>query len=797
MDSSQFKNTLLSAWFAMIVIALAGFAVYSNTFSSPFVFDDISSIVENSAIRDVLNFFDFNRIPSTRPVVDLTFALNYKLGKLNVFGYRLVNIIIHIINGFIVYFLSFEILKLLLRPRGEGIGAEGSKLKGKRKGVKGKKGEKGSRNWTDISYNSRLHFTALFAALIFVAHPIQTQAVTYICQRYASMAALFYMASVLFYLKARIIAQSSKLKGQSLVSRPLSAFSFQLSALYALSILCGLLAFLSKQNTASLPLAILLVEYLCVDSSWESWKKKIPWIALAFIFFLLTLLYVSGAFRGEISARGLLEDVSVLGRETELVSRWSYLCTQFNVLVIYIRLLFIPIGQSLDHLYLFKSGFFDDYTPAAFLFLLGLLALGVFNRTKRPVITFGIFWFFITLSVESSIIPIRDAMFEHRLYLPIFGFALAIGFLMFQIFSKRNSLIILVSVFIIITALGTATYVRNGVWQDDLTLWKDVLSKNPENIRASNNLGRALAQSGRFEEADSHFSDVLRFDQEEAKAHFNKGVAMAGQGRFEEALRNYREALRINPRYAQAHYNSGTIFETLGELEEALNHYSQALRIKPDYLKPMINAGVIFARKGQMDKAAAYLSEALKSDPENAIVHNNLAGTMAGQGRIDDAIRHYTEALRIRPDYGDAHYNLGITLKRKGDPDGAIRHLSEAVRINLGNAKAYFDLGNLLADQGRLDEAIRYLSEAVRLQPDDSVPVCYNIACAYARQNRREEAIAWLKKAVEGGFNRWDLLGNDRDMENIRNTSYYKSLINDNEQLQENGGQESEEGGRP
>jgi hypothetical protein len=127
---------------------------------------------------------------------------------------------------------------------------------------------------------------------------------------------------------------------------------------------------------------------------------------------------------------------SVFMRETELVSRWSYLCTQFNVLVIYIRLLFLPIGQNLDYLYPFKSGFFDGYTPLAFMFLAGLAALGIWNRKKWPIITFGIFWFFITLSVESGIIPIRDAVFEHRLYLPMFGFALIVSYLLFHLLSK-------------------------------------------------------------------------------------------------------------------------------------------------------------------------------------------------------------------------------------------------------------------------------------------------------------------------------------------------------------------------
>ena len=94
-----------------------------------------------------------------------------------------------------------------------------------------------------------------------------------------------------------------------------------------------------------------------------------------------------------------------------------------------------------------------------------------------------------------------------------------------------------------------------------------------------------------------------------------------------------------------------------------------------------------------------------------------------------------------------------------------------------GHAKAHYDLGNLLASQGDLDGAIRHLSEVVRLSPDDNIPACYNIACAYARQNKIEESIVWLKKAVDKGFKRWELLKTDKDMENIRGSSYYKELI--------------------
>lgn len=760
MDTIKIKNAFFSKWFALVVIALAGIVIYSNTYHSPFVFDDIRSIVEKPAIRDVSNFFDLKRIPTSRPVVDLTFAINYSFGKLNVFGYHLVNILIHIINGFIVYFLSLEIMKLLFRSPEE---AKTSKVRGR-----------GLSKEATLTRDLRLPVAALFGALIFVVHPLQTQAVTYICQRYASLAALFYLASVLFYLKARI-NQTSGRRDQGSGEQTVF-FSIQILAFYLICIICGVLAFMSKQNTASLPLAILLVEYLCVDRSWQGWKKKLVWAGMALILFLIGLLYVSGAFQGEVTARRLLEDVSELARETELVSHWSYLCTQLNVLIIYIRLLFLPIGQNLDHLYLFKSGFFDGYTPLAFLILVGVIILGIYSRIRRPVITLGIFWFFITLSVESSIIPIRDALFEHRLYLPMFGFAIVLSYLVFQLFSTRRSAVFFVSVLIIIS-LGTATYLRNRVWHDDLTLWKDVLSKTPENIRAKNNIGRALVRMGRFEEASSYFSEVLQFENEDAKSYYNSGVALAGQGQLDEALRYYTEALRINPRYARAHFSSGNIFQAWGNVDDALRHYSDALRIRPDYLEARINMGVLLAKKGEFEKAIVHFSEAVKIDPESARAHNNLGGALVRLGRIDEAVNHYREALRIKPEYADAHYNLGIILKLKGDQDGAIRHLSEAVRINPAHGNAHYDLGNLFSEQGHFEEAIRHLSEAVHIQPHGAVPACYNLACIYARQNMKEEAIIWLKKAVDGGFNRWDLLINDKDMENIREDPYYRDLI--------------------
>jgi len=405
--------------------------------------------------------------------------------KLNVFGYHLVNVLIHVINGFLVYFLAHTIFRQLYPPnvseddssarQSLQIQAERPELKGERE-----KHQTEVHNFQFSIFQFAIPMMSLVVALIFVAHPIQTQAVTYTVQRFASMAAMFYLASVFFYLKARILQQSSVDGGQRSGESDLrtedrgqasgirGAFGSRLSAYFGLSIVCGMLAFLSKQNTASLPGVILLAEYLLIDRTWEGWKRKFPWFALTFAFWIFFVFYVAGFFSGGIEGQGLLEDVSRLTQETEDGSRWSYLCTQFNVLVIYIRLFFLPIGQNLDYLYPFKTGFFDGYTPLAFAFLLGVIAIGIWNIRKKPVICFGIFWFFITLSVESSLILIRDALFEHRLYLPMFGFAIIVSYLVFHFLSKRTSWAVAISV-VIILCLGTATYLRNRVWQDNIS----------------------------------------------------------------------------------------------------------------------------------------------------------------------------------------------------------------------------------------------------------------------------------------------------------------------------------------
>jgi len=211
-------NRLSSPWLALVLIALVAALIYSNIYHSPFVFDDKSQIVERMSIRHLENHLSLEQLLKPRAIVDLTFALNYKFGKLNVFGYHLVNVLIHIINGFIVYFLALIIFKQLsVSPIPQSLNPSIPKSSIIHPS-----------NFSIFNFQFSIHLMSLFAALIFIAHPIQTQAVTYTVQRYASMAAMFYMASVLFYLKARMTKAGGR--GQGSEGRDQRSKSLQSSA---------------------------------------------------------------------------------------------------------------------------------------------------------------------------------------------------------------------------------------------------------------------------------------------------------------------------------------------------------------------------------------------------------------------------------------------------------------------------------------------------------------------------------------------------------------------------------------
>ena len=677
--SAGWEGFIAKLWPALILIALAGLLIYSNIYHNPFVFDDIHIIRDNDVICDLSRYLQPENFFFRRGFTNLTFALNYQWGKLDVTGYHLVNVVIHVINGWIVYFLALLLLRNLASPDKSPNEAEAIQSRSARRG-KSKKARGGTSRTRGpssgyervFSSPSTARITALAAALVFICHPLQTQAITYTVQRYAALAALFYMTAVLFYLQARL---AHRKKTSSTTSTPVFI-------LYLLAGLSAILALLSKENACTLPVVLLLAEYLLFERSWRAWKKKLPYFTGILVFWVLVGLFIFGFFQKAPELGTLLEDVVSLSRETAKVSRWRYLCTQFNVIVIYIRLLFVPSKQAIDYLYHFKQGFFDGPTPVAFLFLLIVLAAGLLNLKKRPVVTLCILWFFITLSIESSIIPIKDALFEHRLYLPLFGFSLIVPYLVFSLFPGKRVRAAAVCAAIII-AFGITAHVRNAVYRDEITLWGDVVSKRPGNDRGHYNLGWALFNNAQTNEAIPHLKKAISINPQYDEAHDNLGVAYQKLGRYDEAITEHQKAIGIAPDSAAAFYNLGTALDAVGREKEAIDTYRKAIKLDHDHAKAYFNCGNSYFSLKHYEDALECFRKAFEIKPDYTMAAYNQANTLFVLGKGDESIPLYHRVVELDPGHGLAHENLAVAYYHTKQYQQAIIYCDQALAMGV------------------------------------------------------------------------------------------------------------------
>jgi tetratricopeptide (TPR) repeat protein len=674
-----YKESLLAKTAShLVLIAFVGLAAYSNTFDVPFQFDDFNNISENPVVRNIDNFLSsqegFRNNPR-RYIGHLSFALNYRFGGPDVTGYHVVNTAIHVINGILVYFL------VILTFRTPFFG----------------RNESGARSQESSPFTIHApRFIALFAALLFVAHPVQTQAVTYIVQRLTSLAALFYLLSIVLYVKGRLVKSeesgvTSRESGEE--SNRDSAHCLVPAAYYFFSLLSAVLAMLTKEIAFTLPIMILLYEFTFFKSPL---RKKLAFI----VPILLTIVIIPASMMNVDRPLGeVLSDLSEKTRVQTAISRWDYLMTQMRVITTYIRLLFLPLDQNLDYDYPVSPSFSDPPVFLSFLFLSALFATAVYllyrsrqdaigegqweSKEQRAeshrsstisedprtaysllltsylrLIAFGILWFFIALSVESSVIPIVDVIFEHRVYLPSAGAFIAIATALVLLICRRTmqsavsgqtstvsyehcsadmerpkgrdqnvkSLYALYALsLLLVVALAIAAYARNAVWKDNLTLWEDVVRKAPANARAHNNLGLIYNSRGMTDQAIEHLITALRLRPGYSDAHINLGIAYNAKGMMDQAMVEFMTVLSMNPDDPDAHNNLGISYVSRGMPDEAIKHYQIALRLRPDYAEAYNNLGVAYGNKGMLDEAIGYFTHAMRLKPDYYEAQHNLA----------------------------------------------------------------------------------------------------------------------------------------------------------------------------
>ncbi len=472
-----------------------------------------------------------------RPVALLSFWLNLRLHGPWVPGFHIVNILVHAAAACAVLALARLTLRLVDR-RGA------------------------------VADRDR-EAAALLAALLFACHPVQTQAVTYIVQRMASLAAALYLASLLLYARSRLETE-----------RP-GRRRLLLSAAVALAVL----AMKAKETAFTLPLAATLYDVCFLEGPARRRLRALtPMLATLAVVPLSSL-------RAGAPLSGSLSDVASAARVQTDQSRLDYFVTQWRVVASYLRLLAAPVGQNADPAYQRFHSLGDPAVLAAGALLAALIGLAAWLlvRGRRPewrVCGFGIAFFFLALSVESSFIPIADVMFEHRLYLPAAGAALAVSAAGLAAVRDhphwRGAVASLAAAWVAV--LAGATVARNRVWRDDLSLWSDVVAKSPHNARAHYQLGNAWRSRGDLEAASTAWEQAVELDPDNTMAWNQLGNVAALAGDRDLARRRYQRAIQADPRNAEAHYNLAALLEQAGELEAALGHYRAFVERAPPYL---------------------------------------------------------------------------------------------------------------------------------------------------------------------------------------------------------------------
>jgi len=673
MPANTFNKSIRPIYAAMglLIMMAAGIIIYSNTFESPFLFDDEGFIVNDPAIRmtdfswDNIKTAAIKGIPAHRYLPNISWALNYYFGKLNPFGYHLVNLIIHLLTG--IFLFSF--IKNTLRV------------------------------YPDDSRSIHPEFVAFFAALIWIVQPVATQSVTYLCQRMASMVALFYILSLLFYVQARMAMRQNPDKK---IVPGLHFLGCALSALCAIA---------TKENAGTLPLSILLYEWFFFQDLKLNWsRRQILWIC----FFGIAFTGVVFWYLGENPVSRIIASYSYNNRNFNLPQR---VMTEWRIMVYYISLfLWAPPGRlNLDHDYpLSLSPIDPPTTMLALAAILGLFALAAYSAKKNRLIAFCILWFFITQATESTIIGI-ELIFEHRTYIPFMMTCLLFVLVIFRLIRNKTFVYALLTATVLVFSVWT--YQRNQIWQDPVTFWTDCAAKSPDKYRPQYDLAVALYNAGDLSGAVIQSKKAIQINPDDAKAHTNLGNALLKQDNIDEALQCFHRALALNPNYADAHNNLGNALLKRGNTDDALQCFHRALALDPDLADAHNNIGNVFFKQGKTDEALKYFHRTLSLNPDQTEARNNLANALMQKGDIRGAIDHFQAILKKHPDHVEANINIGAALARLGQIDAALAHYQSALNSDPYNPEAHNNMGVLLIQKNMFPEAIEHFKRALALRP--------------------------------------------------------------------------------
>lgn len=630
---------LLRVLLCAVVILAAGALVYANSFRGAFVLDDQIGIIQNQLIRFVLpveRFFE-----SSQPLNDFTLAVNFALGELDPWGYHLVNLLVHLVAGLVL----FGILRRTL----------GSPRIGER-------------------IRDRADILALMVTLAWLLHPIQTESVTYVIQRCESMAGMFFLLTLYSAIRCADAGSES--------ARRRWVFAAVLSCA------CGMT---SKAIVVTAPVVVLLYDRTFLSGGLvEALRRR--WLLYAGLGATWLVLLGQGTLHGLLYEPG---ETATVGFGFAGVTPMEYLRTQPGVILHYLRLSVWPGGQCLDYGWPVATTTGAIIIPAV---VIGFfLAVTVVATWRRSPLGFLGCWFLLILAPTSSFVPIKDLAFEHRMYLPLAAVVVLVvvggRWVIERLYPRASEWPFRAAVAVALIGLAVLTVRRNALFADSVALWADTVQRAPENPRPRNALGYAWLARGEPEKAIEHFRAAIEIDPEFAAAHANIGKAHFSRGRWEEAATEFDAAWRIRPGefFADTHFYYASALLQLGRHAESIEQFRFAISKNPQYGPAYYNLANTLWAKGDRESAVAVYQQALGVDPAYTEAAVNMGLVLAELGRVDEAIISYRNAIgRFTPGgrsdaLTKAHYNLGLALQAQGKLEEAKAQFQQALRVNPGH----------------------------------------------------------------------------------------------------------------
>ncbi len=688
-----------SVWADAAIIALTGAATYANSFRGVLLFDDREHILGGRRLRTL--WPPWEAFTRHRPVVDYSLAVNYTLHGEDPWGYHLVNVVVHVLAGMTL----FGVVRRTLR----------TKLLGER-------------------FGSSSTWLALVSAMFWMVHPLQTQSVTYVIQRAESMMGLFYLLTLYCVLRGSV--------------------STQRMGWYVAAVLSSALGMGSKAVMVTAPLVVLLYDRTFLAGTFREALRR-RWGLYLGLLASWACLWTT--------ARGVLTSqnpAAHVGFGYKGITPSEYLQTQVGVLVEYLKLAWWPHPLCFDYQWPVARETASVF-PAT-VAMSALLSGAIWATYRRLPIGFAAACFFLILAPTSSLIPIRDPMFEHRMYLPLAA-VIVLVVLAVHSLGRRWAVVgavgtMAVSPFMAIAVallggiLGMGTIRRNAVYHDEVGMWRDVVVKRPQNSRAAENygtallgaqklgealsvlkeavelspksatlrnvLGFALVAHREFDEAITEFTESLRLNQLYDRAWVNLGLAFLHVGKPDEALACLHRALQINPGNTDARLELGNYYFGKKQFEEAVTEYSQLVRNDPRHAKGWGNLGTSLLQLGRTTEAIDAFQRAQQLDPKSTNVLNSLAVAYMMLKRTDEAIKTWRDLLWLSPNDPGIHYNLAQAFVEKKDYKSAVPHFIKAIEASPREPRYRIELARVLVEMDRLQEAVHQLEPVLQLDPN-------------------------------------------------------------------------------